>query len=44
MEFSVRFRMVMKGDSGISKFGYVVAVSVEIDANRTLQIRAFGSQ
>lgn len=39
-EFSVRFRMVIKVDAGISRFGYPAAVGIETEANRTLEIRA----
>jgi len=40
MEFSVRFRMAMKVESGISKFGYLVAMRIEMEADYTLEIRA----
>jgi len=39
MGFSVRFRMVMKVDARISKFGYLTAVKIEMEANYTLEIR-----
>jgi len=39
MGFSVRFRMVRKVDAGISKFGYLTAMRIEIEANCALEIR-----
>ena len=41
MEFSVSFRIVMKVDTGISKFGSLSAMRIAIEANYTLEIRAF---
>jgi len=38
-EFSVRFRMVMKVDAGISKFGYLVAMRIETETNTRLETR-----
>jgi len=40
MEFSVRFRMVIKVDAGISKFGCLLAMRIEMEANCTLEFRA----
>jgi len=33
MEFSAQFRMVMKVDAAINKFGYLAAMGIEIEAN-----------
>ena len=44
MESCARFMMIMKGDSGISKFGFLVTMSIEMEANSTLEIRACSSR
>ena len=38
-EFSVRFRMGIKLDAGISRFGYPAAMTIETEVNSTLEIR-----
>jgi len=37
-EFLMRFRMVLKVDAGISRLGYPAAMTIETEANSTLEI------
>ena len=41
--FSVTVRIVIIVDAGISKFGYLVAIRIEMEANSMLEIRVLHS-